>query len=69
MTSLGGDAGPVHARRVRNVTEYLAGGAFDGDIVRATVSLNIELFNLERLRVPGVGRGQHDCEKNRRCGQ
>ena len=63
----------MHARRVRNVAEHLARGAFDhhhvggarhehaarggfdGDVVRAAVALDIELFNLERLRVPDAG--------------
>src|ERR1019366_10536022 len=64
VTSLGGDAGAMHARRVRNVTEHFAGGAFDhhhvgaarnehatrggfdGDIVGASVALDIVLFHL-----------------------
>ena len=29
VTGLGGDAGAVHARRVRNVAEHFARGAFD----------------------------------------
>ena len=87
VTSLGGEAGAMHARRVRNITEYFAGGAFDhhhvgaarnkhtacggfdGDIIRASVSLDIKLLNLERLPVPDAGRGKADYEENPRCGQ
>ena len=76
VTGLGGDAGAVHARRVRNVAEHfarsafdhhhvggtrnehVARGGFDGDVVRAAVPFDIELFNLERLRVPDAGRGK-----------
>ena len=74
VTSLGGDARAMHARRVGNVAEHFAGGAFHhhhvagtrnehaprggfgGHIVGASVALDVELLNLERLRVPG-GRG------------
>src|SRR6185369_938576 len=74
VTSLSGDAGPMHTRRVENVAEhpargtidhhhvvgprdeYASGGGFDSYIVGSSVSLDIEFFNLERLRVPDVGR-------------
>ena len=35
VTGLGGEAGAVHARRVRDVAEHLAGGAVDHHHVRA----------------------------------
>ena len=44
--------------------EHASRGGFDGDVVRASVALDIELFNLERLRVPDVGRGKAACEEN-----
>ena len=87
VAGLGGDAGAVHARRVRNVAEHFAGGAFDhhhvggarhehaarggfdGDVVRAAVAFDIELFNLERLRVPDAGRGKADGEEEGKCGE
>ena len=87
VTSLGGDARAMHARRVRNVAEHFAGGAFDhhhvsatrnehaprggfgGDIVSASVALDIELLNFERLRAANAGRGKADCEENRKRGQ
>jgi hypothetical protein len=37
--------------------EHAAGGGFDGDVVRAALAFDIELFNLERLRMPDAGRG------------
>jgi hypothetical protein len=37
--------------------EPAACGRFDGDVVRATLPFDIELFNLERLRVPDARRG------------
>ena len=62
VASLGGHAGAMHAWRVRNVTEHLAGGAFDyhhvgatrnehaprgafdGDVVRTSVTLDIKFL-------------------------
>ena len=85
VTSLGSDAGAMHARRVRNVAKYFAYGAFDhhhvvgtgnehaacggfdGDVVRAALAFDVELFNLERLRVPDAGRGKDGCEENGKC--
>jgi hypothetical protein len=45
--------------------EHAACGRFDGDVVRATVAFDIELFNLERLRVPDARRGNACCEEDR----
>ena len=77
----------MYARRVRNIAEYLACGAFDhhhvvgtrnehaaragfgGDVVRAAIAFDIELFNLERLRVPDAGRGKSCCQENGKCRQ
>ena len=44
-------------------------GGFDGDIIRASVALDVELFNLERLCEPDVGHGKADCKDNRKRGQ
>src|SRR5262249_34268046 len=78
VTRLGGDAGAVQARRVRNVPQYFArwavdhhhvssarnehtaGGGFDGDVVRAAVAFDVELFYFELLRMP-AGREDADC--------
>jgi hypothetical protein len=35
--------------------EHAACGRFDGDVVGATFAFDIELFNLERLRLPMLG--------------
>src|SRR5258708_35526414 len=82
VTRLGSDAGAMHARRIRNVAEYFACGAFDhhhvvgtgnehaarggfdGNVIRAPIALDVELFNLERLRVPDAGPGKDGCEEN-----
>src|ERR1700694_3382399 len=47
-----------HVVGARN--EHATGGGFDGDIIGASVPFNIEFFNLERLRVPEIGRGKAD---------
>jgi len=56
-----------HVSGPRN--EHAARGGFGGDVVRAAFAFDIELFNLERLRVPDTGRGKAGCEENRKCGQ
>ena len=55
-----------HVGASRN--EHAPRGGFDGDIVRASVTLDIELLSLERLRAPDGGRGKAAREKNRKCG-
>src|SRR5262249_12285775 len=49
--------------------EHAASGGFDGNIVGAAIAVDIELFNLERLRLPDAGRSKAGCEQNRKCGQ
>jgi hypothetical protein len=40
-----------------------------GDVVRAAIAFDVELFNLERLRAPDQGGGKAAGEENHRCGQ
>ena len=50
VTGLGGDAGAVHARRVRNVAEHFAGGAFDHHHVGARATRTRGPWRLRRRR-------------------
>jgi hypothetical protein len=48
--------------------EHPACCRFDGNVVRAAVTFDVEFFDLELLRVPDNGHGNARCEQNRKYG-
>ena len=49
--------------------EHAARGGFDGDVVGAAVAFDVELLDLERLRVPDAGRGEAGCAEQSQHGE
>src|ERR1035441_8254100 len=46
-----------------------SGGGFHGDVVRASIALNIKFLHLERLRTAHAGSGEDACKEHRCCGE
>ena len=54
---------PVHDHHVRGARhEHAAGRGFDGHIISAAVSFDVELVDFERLQAGGDSRDARNCE-------